>query len=192
MSTVKPWNTETIKERVVLVWESGAFAMATGIDMTGLPFLKNMTPPVGGKSVEEIKEIVKLAGALLILKRIVMVKGALKTKEAGVKAIVVSNRGGRVLDQCLSVAEALPAVVETVDQETMVLMDDGIRSGVDVFKVLAMGASGVLIVRLLVTVACGGGAEDVAAYIKRLSDELADTTAMRGTHTIGEIARDMI
>ena len=190
--TVKPWNKETIEEKMALVRESGAFAVAMDIDAAGLPFLKNMTPPAGGKSVEEMKEIVKLAGAPLILKGIMTVKGALKAKEAGAKAIVVSNHGGRVLDQCPSTAEVLPAIVEAVGQEMTVLVDGGIRSGVDVFKALAMGADGVLIARPFVTAVYGGGAEGVAVYIKKLSDELADNMAMCGAHTIGEITRDMI
>ena len=102
------------------------------------------------------REIVKLAGAPLILKGIMTVKGALTAKEAGAKAIVVSNHGGRVLDQCPSTAEVLPAIVEAVGQEMTVLVDGGIRSGVDVFKALAMGADGVLIARPFVTAVYGG------------------------------------
>lgn len=190
--TVKPWNMETIEEKMALVKEAGAFAVAMDIDAAGLPFLKNMTPPAGGKSVEEMKEIVKLAGVPLILKGIMTVKGALKAKEAGAKAIVVSNHGGRVLDQCPSTAEVLPAIVEAVGQDMTILVDGGIRTGVDVFKALAMGADGVLIARPFVTAVYGGGADGVAAYIKKLSDELSDTMAMCGAHRIGDISRDMI
>lgn len=190
--TVKPWNIETIEEKMALVKEAGAFAVAMDIDAAGLPFLKNMTPPAGGKSVEEMKEIVKLAGVPLILKGIMTVKGALKAKEAGAAAIVVSNHGGRVLDQCPSTAEVLPAIVEAVGKDMAILVDGGIRSGVDVFKALALGADGVMIARPFVTAVYGGGADGVAAYIKKLSDELSDTMAMCGAHTIGEISRDMI
>lgn len=190
--TVKPWNMETIEEKMALVKAAGAFAVAMDIDAAGLPFLKNMTPPAGGKSVEEMKEIVKLAGVPLILKGIMTVKGALKAKEAGAKAIVVSNHGGRVLDQCPSTAEVLPAIVEAVGQDMTILVDGGIRTGVDVFKALAIGADGVLIARPFVTAVYGGGADGVAAYIKKLSDELSDTMAMCGAHRIGDISRDMI
>ncbi len=190
--TVKPWNIETIEEKMALVKEAGAFAAAMDIDAAGLPFLKNMTPPAGGKSVEEMKEIVRLAGVPLILKGIMTVKGALKAKEAGAAAIVVSNHGGRVLDQCPSTAEVLPAIVEAVGKDMTILADGGIRSGVDVFKALALGADGVLIARPFVTAVYGGGAEGVAAYIRKLSDELSDTMTMCGAYTIGEISRDMI
>lgn len=94
--TVKPWNLDTIREKMDLVKKSGAFAVAMDVDAAGLPFLKNMDPPAGGKSVEDLKAIAEMAGAPFIVKGVMTVKGALKAKEAGAAAIVVSNHGGRV------------------------------------------------------------------------------------------------
>ncbi|EJX01715.1 protein containing FMN-dependent dehydrogenase domain protein, partial [gut metagenome] len=98
--TVKPWDMETIREKMELVKKSGAFAVAMDIDAAGLPFLQNLTPPAGPKSVEELKEIVKMAEIPFILKGIMTPKAAIKALEAGAQGIVVSNHGGRVLDQC--------------------------------------------------------------------------------------------
>ena len=92
--TIKPWNIDTIKAKMEQAKESGCFAVAMDVDAAGLPFLKNMTPPAGSKSVAELKEIVELAGKPFIVKGIMTVKGALKAKEAGATAIVVSNHGG--------------------------------------------------------------------------------------------------
>lgn len=64
--TVKPWNLETIKEKLALVKESGAFAVAMDIDAAGLPFLQNMMPPAGSKSVSELAEIAQQAGVPLL------------------------------------------------------------------------------------------------------------------------------
>ena len=64
--TVKPWNIETIREKMALVHESGAFAVAMDIDAAGLPFLKNMEPPAGSKTVEELREIIEMAGTPFI------------------------------------------------------------------------------------------------------------------------------
>ena len=91
--TVKPWNVAMIREKMALVKDAGAFAAAMDIDAAGLPFLKNFNPPAGSKSVEELREIVKAAGVPFIVKGIMTVKGALKAKEAGAAAIVVSNHG---------------------------------------------------------------------------------------------------
>lgn len=190
--TVKPWNIELIREKLELVKESGAFAVAMDIDAAGLPFLKNLNPPAGSKSVEELREIVDAAGLPFIVKGIMTVKGALKAKEAGASAIVVSNHGGRVLDQCPATAEVLEEIADAVDGSMKILVDGGIRSGTDVFKALALGADAVIIARPFVTAVYGGGREGVESYIQKISGELADTMAMCGVASLEEISRDCV
>ena len=190
--TVKPWNMELIREKLELVKESGAFAVAMDIDAAGLPFLKNLNPPAGSKSVEELREIVDAAGLPFIVKGIMTVKGALKAKEAGASAIVVSNHGGRVLDQCPATAEVLEEIADAVDGSMKILVDGGIRSGTDVFKALALGADAVIIARPFVTAVYGGGREGVESYIQKISGELADTMAMCGVTSLEEISRDCV
>ena len=190
--TVKPWNIETIKEKMDLVKDSRAIAVAMDIDAAGLPFLKNMNPPAGAKSVEELKEIIKLSSVPFIVKGIMTVKGALKAKEAGASAILVSNHGGRVLDGCAATAEVLADIVDAVGDSMKIFVDGGIRSGVDVFKALALGADGVLICRTFVTALYGGEEEGVKTYINKLAAELEDTMSMCGAYSLGDISRDMI
>lgn len=190
--TVKPWNMELIREKLELVKESGAFAVAMDIDAAGLPFLKNLNPPAGSKSVEELREIVDAAGLPFIVKGIMTVKGALKAKEAGASAIVVSNHGGRVLDQCPATAEVLEEIADAVDGSMKILVDGGIRSGTDVFKALALGADAVIIARPFVTAVYGGGRDGVESYIQKISGELADTMAMCGVSSLEEISRDCV
>lgn len=190
--TVKPWNIDTIRDKMEFVRNSGAFAVAMDIDAAGLPFLKNMTPPAGSKSVEELSEIVKAANAPFIVKGIMTVKGALKAKEAGASAIVVSNHGGRVLDQCPATAEVLEEIVKAVDGSMKIFVDGGIRSGADVLKAIALGADAVIIARPFVTAVYGGEHEGVLAYIDKIGSELKDAMAMCGTASISEITRDCI
>ena len=190
--TIKPWNIETIREKMDLVNTADPFAIAMDIDAAGLPFLKNLTPPAGSKTVEELKEIAQIAGKPFILKGIMTVSGAKKALEAGASGIVVSNHGGRVLDQCPATAEVLPAIVDAVGGKMTVLVDGGIRSGMDVFKALALGADGVLIARPFVTMVYGGGADGVQVYVEKLKAELADAMAMCGAHSLSDINRSMI
>lgn len=190
--TIKPWNIDLIRQKMDMVKPSGPIAIAMDIDAAGLPFLKNLTPPAGSKTVEELKEIARIAEVPFILKGVMTVKGALKALEAGASGIVVSNHGGRVLDQCPATAEVLPAIVDAVGGKMTILVDGGIRSGMDVFKALALGADGVLIGRPFVTMVYGGGAEGVQVYVDKLKAELADTMAMCGAHSLDEISRDMI
>lgn len=190
--TVKPWDVNTLQEKLELIKASGSFAVAMDIDAAGLPFLKNLTPPAGSKTTEELAEIVKAAGVPFILKGIMTVKGALKAKEAGAAAIVVSNHGGRVLDQCPATAEVLEEIVQAVGKDMKIFVDGGLRSGVDIFKALALGADAVLIGRPYVTAVYGGGAEGVATYTEKLTTELADTMTMCGAHNLSEISREMV
>ena len=190
--TIKPWNMETIQEKLALVKAADPFAIAMDIDAAGLPFLKNLTPPAGSKTVDELKQVVELAEKPFILKGIMTVSGAKKALEAGAKAIVVSNHGGRVLDQCPATAEVLPAIADAVGGKMTILVDGGIRTGMDVFKALALGADAVLIARPFVNMVYGGGAEGVKVYVEKLKAELADTMAMCGAHSLSDINRSMI
>ena len=191
--TVKPWNLDTINEKLALVKEAGAFAVAMDVDAAGLPFLKNMTPPAGRKSVEELRAIVESCGEVpFIVKGIMTVRGAMKAKEAGASAIVVSNHGGRVQDQCAATAEVLEEIVKAVNGSMKIFVDGGIRSGTDVFKALALGADAVIVARPYVTAVYGGGAEGVTAYTEKLGAELADTMSMCGASSLKEITRDMV
>ncbi|MEG1657783.1 MAG: alpha-hydroxy-acid oxidizing protein [Oscillibacter sp.] len=190
--TVKPWNMELIHEKLELVKAANPFAIAMDIDAAGLPFLKNLQPPAGSKTVAELQQIAAWAEKPFILKGIMTVNGAKKALEAGAKGIVVSNHGGRVLDQCPATAEVLPEIVDAVGGKLTILVDGGIRSGMDVFKALALGADAVLIGRPFVNMVYGGGAEGVQIYVDKLKAELADTMAMCGAHCLKDINRSMV
>ena len=190
--TVKPWNLDTIRQKMDLVKAADPCAIAMDIDAAGLPFLKGLTPPAGSKTVDQLKEIAAMAGKPFILKGIMTVSGAKKALEAGAAGIVVSNHGGRVLDQCPATAEVLPAIVDAVGGKMKIFVDGGIRSGMDVFKALALGADAVLIARPFVTMVYGGGEEGIRAYVSKLQAELADTMAMCGARTLADIDRSML
>lgn len=186
--TVKPWDVDTLREKFDLVKASGCFAVAMDIDAAGLPFLQNLQPPAGSKTVEELADIVKAAGKPFIVKGIMTVEAAKKAKEAGAAGIVVSNHGGRVLDQCAATAEVLYAIAQAVGGSMKIFVDGGIRTGVDIFKALCLGADGVLIARPYVTAVYGGGEEGVAVYTKKLGAELKDTMKMCGAARLEDLS----
>ena len=190
--TVKPWDRETLMQKLDLALTADPMAIAMDIDAAGLPFLRNRMPPAGSKTVAELREVAEHAQKPFILKGIMTVRGAEKAVEAGASAIVVSNHGGRVLDQCPSTAEVLPAIVDAVGGRMTILVDGGIRTGMDVFKALALGADAVLIGRPFVTMVYGAGAEGVKTYVEKLKAELADTMAMCGAHSLADISRSML
>lgn len=190
--TVKPWNIETIREKMDMVQDCGAKMVAMDIDAAGLPFLKNLNPPAGSKTVEQLGEIVNAAGIPFIVKGIMTVSGAKKAFDAGASAIVVSNHGGRVLDQTPATAEVLERIVEWNQGRMKIFVDGGIRQGTDIFKALAMGADAVLIARPFVQAVYGGAEEGVKLYIEKLAAELSDTMAMCGAASIKDINRSML
>ncbi len=190
--TIKPWAKEMVVEKLKLAKEAGALAIAMDIDAAGLPFLKGFVPPAGRKNVEELKEIVQEIDVPFIVKGILSVKGALKAKEAGASCIVVSNHGGRVLDDTPATADVLEEIVQAVGKDMTILVDGGIRSGQDIFKALALGADGVLIARPFVNMIYGAQEEGVKALVDQLEQELIDTMEMCGASTIQEITRDMV
>ena len=117
---------------------------------------------------------------------------AQKALRAGAYAIVVSNHGGRVMDYGLSTAEVLPEIRAAVGADTKIFVDGGVRTGDDVFKMLALGADAVLIGRPYVIAAYGGGAEGVQLYTEKLKAELKDAMTMTSCKSLQEITRDKI
>lgn len=190
--TVKPWDAATIAEKMALVRDARALAVAMDIDAAGLPFLKNHVPPAGSKTVAELREIIAAAGVPFLIKGIMTVHGAQKALEAGAAGIVVSNHGGRVLDGTPATAEVLPEIAAAVGRRALVLVDGGIRTGLDVFRALALGADAVLIARPFVTAVYGAGADGVRAYVAQLQAELADAMSMCGARSLADISRDMV
>ena len=190
--TVKPWDRDTLFAKLDAAKASGARVFAMDIDAAGLPFLKGLTPPAGSKTVAELREVIAYAGVPFIIKGVMTVKGARKALEAGAAGIVVSNHGGRVQDGVPATAEVLSAIADAVKGQMVILVDGGIRTGPDVCRALALGADACILARPYVTAVYGGGAEGVRVLTEKLQGELADTMAMCGVHSLGEISRDLI
>ena len=190
--TIKPWSNEVVFEKLALAKEAGALAVCMDVDAAGLPFLKGLEPPAGRKSVGGLRQIIEACPVPFIVKGVLSIKGALKAKEAGAQAILVSNHGGRVLDDTPASAEVLEEIVQAVGKEMMVLVDGGIRSGQDVFKALALGADGVVMARPFVNAIYGAKEEGVSLLVDKIHQELMDTMEMCGAATLQEITRDMV
>lgn len=190
--TIKPWSKDIMLGKIKIAKEAGTFAIATDVDASGLPFLKNLTPPAGKKNTRELKEIINEAKVPYIIKGIMNKKGAIKAIEAGAKAIVVSNHGGRVLDQTPSTMEVLEEIASVAKGKCIIIVDGGIRNGQDVFKALALGADACIIARPFVNCIFGGEKEGIKVFVDTLKAELEDTMAMCGAKNLKEIKRDMV
>lgn len=189
---IKPWENKNIIEKIKLAEESGAFAVGVDIDACGLITLALHGKPVMPKGVEEIKELVNSTMLPFILKGIMTVDEALLAVEAGVDAIVVSNHGGRVLDETPGVADVLEDIAKAVKGKVKILADGGVRTGVDVLKFLALGADAVLIGRPFVTASFGGKREGVNTYVDGLKGELKSAMVLTGCKDVASISKRII
>lgn len=127
-----------------------------------------------------------------------IVKGILDPEDAriavkmGMQAMVVSNHGGRQLDGALSTAASLPNVAEAVKGDAEIIFDGGIRSGQDVLRALALGATACMIGRAYVYGLGAGGESGVAKAIEIIRNELDVTMALTGVTSIGAVGRHLI
>ena len=129
---------------------------------------------------------------IFIIKGILDPDDARLAADSGADGIVVSNHGGRQLDGAPSSAKALPAIADAVGDRLTVLADGGVRSGLDVVRMLALGAQGVLIGRPWAWALGGGGEAGVAHVLKIIEAEMRVAMALTGVTRVADIGRDLL
>ena len=143
-------------------------------------------------SANTIKWLRKVWDRKLIVKGVLHPEEARMCAELGVDAIDVSNHGGRQVDGAASTASMLPRIVEATKGKIQVLVDSGIRSGMDILKMLGMGASGCLIGRAYVYGLAVGGEEGVTAALNILQTELDQTMGLCGVTDVHSLPDDLV
>jgi 4-hydroxymandelate oxidase len=140
-------------------------------------------PAVSWRDLEWLRSRTKLP---LLLKGILDPRDAVRAVQVGAEGIVVSNHGGRQLDGAVASVNALPSIVDAVGKECSVLLDSGIRSGTDVLRALALGASGVLVGRPLLWALAVDACGEALDLLRR---ELADAMLLAGCANVAAAAR---
>jgi L-lactate dehydrogenase (cytochrome) len=146
----------------------------------------NFDPSIAWKDLDWIRASWK---GPLIIKGILDPEDARAAADIGADGIVVSNHGGRQLDGVLSSARALPAIADAVGDRLTVLADSGIRSGLDVVRMLALGARGVLLGRAWLFALAASGEAGVAQLLELISREMRVAMTLTGAHSIADINR---
>ncbi len=149
----------------------------------------NFDPTVSWKDLEFIRES---WDGPLVIKGILDVEDARAAADLGADGIVVSNHGGRQLDGVPSTARALPPIADAVGDRLTVLADGGVRSGLDVVRMLALGARGVLLGRAWVYALAGGGEAGVTHMLKLIEAEMRVAMALTSSTSIAAIDRSKL
>jgi isopentenyl diphosphate isomerase/L-lactate dehydrogenase-like FMN-dependent dehydrogenase len=141
---------------------------------------------------EDLGGIAAEAGVPLLVKGLVTAEDARLAVEHGAAGVVVSNHGGRQLDRTIATAEALPEVVEAVAGRATVLVDGGIRRGVDVATALALGADAVLVGRATAWGLAAGGAAGAERVLRILAAELELALALLGVASPADLGPEHV
>lgn len=186
----KPRNLEELERRVKEAESSGA--LAWGIDIDGISFktLEDKKVETQRKSQRELASLAACSRLPFFVKGVLSVEDARLACEAGAAAIIVSNHGGRVLESAPGSARVLPEIADFVRKNfphVRILADGGIRSGGDVFKMLALGAEAVLVGRPVAIYTVALGRLGVEALFRRYLDELRQIMRVCGLKSLKEI-----
>ncbi|MBV9101928.1 MAG: alpha-hydroxy-acid oxidizing protein [Candidatus Dormibacteraeota bacterium] len=141
---------------------------------------------------ETIGWLRELSGLPVYVKGVLRGDDAAACLDAGAAGVVVSNHGGRQLDRAVAAAVALPGVVAAVGGRGEVLVDGGIRSGIDILIALAMGARAVLVGRPVSWALASDGAAGVQQLLDALRDDLREAMALAGARAIADVDRSLV
>lgn len=169
-------------------------AVAVGMDIDAVNFktliMKNQSSVT--RSASELEKVRKLTRLPFILKGVLSTEDAKYAIDAGADCIVVSNHGGRVLDDTPGTARVLPSICELIAGRIPVLVDGGVRNGMDAFKMLALGANGVLVGRPIAIYAVGAGSSGVKLLLNNYLAELKNSMTLSGAKDTHSIEKNMI
>ncbi len=147
------------------------------------------SPSLNWKDIEWMLSFVRVP---LLLKGVMSGDDAAIAAESGVQGLIVSNHGARNLDTVPAAVEALPEVIEGVAGRLPVLLDGGVRRGIDILKALALGADAVLIGRPYLYGLAAAGAAGVAKVLSILRTEFAMAMALTGCTSIAKIGKSVL
>ena len=149
----------------------------------------NFDPSISWQDLEWIREFWK---GPMIIKGILDPQDARDAVSFGADGIVVSNHGGRQLDGVLSTARALPAIADAVKGEIKILADSGIRTGLDVVRMIALGADSVLLGRAFVYALAAAGEAGVINLLELIEKEMRVAMTLTGAKSIADLSRDSL
>lgn len=181
-----------LRERLEEAERVGIFAVGMDIDAVNFKTMMSKNLSSVTRTIDELAKIRSFTKLPFILKGIMNSEDAMLAVDGGFSGIVVSNHGGRVLDDLPGTARVLPMIAERVNGKVSVLVDGGVRSGMDVFKMLALGAESVLVGRPIAIAAVGAESAGVKFIMQKYSEELIQTMSLTGCTHLEDIHKSML
>ena len=187
IEVIKPYtDREQIMKKIRHAQELGLLAVGIDIDH---PFGEDGSPDVvddfemTALTTEELRQICKSTSLPVIAKGVLSVYDAKEAVEAGVGGLVISHHNNRI-EYALPPLAALPVIRREIPKDIPIFVDGDIRTGMDAFKALALGASAVCIGRPLMTAIKNKGADGVAEYLETANAQLGKAMAYTGCYTL--------
>lgn len=149
----------------------------------------NFDPSISWKDLEWIREF---WDGPMVIKGILDPDNARDAVSFGADGIVVSNHGGRQLDGALSTAQALPAIADAVKDQIRIFADSGIRTGLDVVRMLALGADCAMLGRAYIYALAAGGEAGVHNLLELIEKEMRVAMVLTGARSVAEINTDLL
>lgn len=149
----------------------------------------NFDPSISWKDLEWIREF---WDGPMVIKGILDAEDARDAVTFGAEGIIVSNHGGRQLDGVLSTARAMPAIADAVKGDLKIMADSGIRSGLDVVRMIALGADIVMLGRAFAYALAAAGEAGVTNLLDLIEKEMRVAMILTGAKSIGEISTDSL
>nr|MBP6522854.1 alpha-hydroxy-acid oxidizing protein [Saprospiraceae bacterium] len=146
-------------------------------------------PNLNWEDIKWLRSITKLP---ILLKGILHPSDAMRTIDTGIDGIIISNHGGRQIDQVISSLDALKEIKKTVPANYPLLLDSGVRTGTDIFTALALGAKGILLGRPYVYALALQGKHGVLEYCRNLLAEFEITMSLAGSKSLQELNTDFL
>lgn len=184
---IKPWNDAIFLEKLHSLEGTNMTCVGIDLDSMGLSNARMNGGYIPCRTNRQLEALFKQIPYQIIIKGVMTAADAQRLTDMGVAALVVSNHGGRIIDHSSGTAEVLPEIAAQVKGKTTLLVDGGIQSGMDIYKMLALGADGVLIGRAFARAVFSDLDNGLAEYAAQLQAQLHKTMLMTGCHTIGDI-----
>ncbi|MDR2818927.1 MAG: alpha-hydroxy-acid oxidizing protein [Desulfovibrio sp.] len=191
----KPWPPNDLVSRMDMAAEHGCCICGLDVDAAGFHGFTAISPNFGvrtGQDIEKTADMAHRRGMKFIIKGIMSPVDALVAVDSGVDSVLVSNHGGRAIDCTPGTAEVLPAIVDAVGGKTLIMVDGGVRTGIDILRMLALGAALVLICRPVAIAAHGDEENGVRLYFEDLQRQLAAAMRLTGCATVDAINRAVL